>query len=254
VSADPTFHELCREMAEGYTRAGLEPAFQQWHLEPTSPRPLPGKPWLQEEFTGEGWHPALTWQDATGRTRVDRATRPGWLGLDPPEDCDLWPEIDLNAPRLVATVRGDFVLQTRVELGHQAAVSAGLLVWRDERHFARLELRPMLWWRDDQHFAGQALRSTRWERAAVSLHACVAGRFRLIGRGHCERRPMWLRLERVGEELRGLCSADGERWLAAGSVRLPRGETEQVGLAAIQRGPISRAWFDQLLIWQGADE
>jgi hypothetical protein len=64
-----------------------------------------------------------------------------------------------------------------------------------------------------------------------------------------EQRPMWLRVERVGEEVRGLCSADGEHWLACGSVRIPQGATEQVGLAAIGPRPGSHAWFDTFLLW-----
>src|SRR5205823_3613523 len=77
--ASATFLDLCRSMAEEYARAGLEAPIQYWYLKPASPRPLPGEPWLREEFEAETWHPLLKWQDATGRSRLDRATRPGWL-------------------------------------------------------------------------------------------------------------------------------------------------------------------------------
>src|SRR5262249_33492358 len=146
-------------------RAGLTPPLEQWYLAPASPRPAPGEPVVHEEFDGSGWHPALIWIDATGRTRIDRAMRPGWLGLSPPPECDLWPEADLNAPRLMTPVQGDFVAQTRVELDWEDLSFGGLLVWRDEQNFARLELRTL-----------------PGERASVHLEACVAGRFRRIGR------------------------------------------------------------------------
>jgi predicted ATPase/regulation of enolase protein 1 (concanavalin A-like superfamily) len=236
---DATFRDLCRFMADGYARAGLPAPLQQWYLEPTVPQPLPGEPWLREEFAGEDCHSSLRWQDATGRSRVDRAARPGWLALYPAEGSDLWPEKDLNAPRLVTTVRGDFVAQTRVELGRDTSTLAGLLVWRDEQHFARMELQS---------------RRAGWDRVEPVLQACVNGQFQNIGRGQCARQAMWLRLERVGEELRGLCSEDGEQWLACGVVRLPPGAAEEVGLAAIPHGSGGYAWFDTFLVWGGAPD
>jgi hypothetical protein len=229
---DATFVALCREMAESYRRAEREPPWKQWYLEPASPRDPAEEPWLREEFAAEGWHPALVWQDVTGRGRLDRTTRPGWLGLVPPDGCDLWPEADLNAPRLMAAVRGDFVAETRLELGREGRTMAGLLLWQDAQQFARLELRFV----------------PGWEHTAVELQACVAGRFRHVGRGRCERRPIWLRLERVGDELRGLCRAEGEPWLFAGALRLPQGRMEQIGLAAIHHGPGAHAWFDTFLL------
>jgi DNA-binding SARP family transcriptional activator len=239
------FYTMCDEMAESYRRAGREAPLHQWYLAPTTGRlpragsPEPGagsrggRP-LREEFVGEGWHPALVWHDVTGRTQLDRATRPGWLGLSPPQGCDLWPETDLNAPRLMAAVGGDFVAETRVELGSGVQVYAGLLLWQDAQQFARLELRSI----------------PGGGRAAVHLQACVAGRFRDVGRGHCDRRPVWLRLERVGDELRAFCRADGEPWLTAGSLRLLPGNPEHVGLAAIWHGPDAHAWFDDFLLWR----
>src|SRR5262249_1274400 len=156
------------EMAERYARAGLSPPLEQWYLAPASPRPAPGEPVISEEFDGPGWHPALIWLDATGLTRIDRAARPGCLGLSSPRGRDLFPLADLNAPRLVTPARGDFVAQTRVEVGEDSSYGV-LLVWRDEQNFARLELRTL-----------------GGDQTSVHLEACVAGRYRRIGRGHCE--------------------------------------------------------------------
>jgi regulation of enolase protein 1 (concanavalin A-like superfamily) len=232
IGADATFIGLCQEMAAGYARAGLTAPLAQWYLAPTTPSATAGEPSIREEFDRHAWDPALTWLDATGGSRVDHATRPGWLGLAPPVGCDLWPEADLNAPRLLATVQGDFVAQTRLELSCEEYMLAGLLLWRDEQNFVRLELR-----------------SRRSRPATVYLEACVAGRFRHIGRGQWERQPMWLRLERTGDEAHGLCSADGQQWLTCGVVRLPQGKAEQVGLAAITRDAAAHVWFDTFLLW-----
>jgi regulation of enolase protein 1 (concanavalin A-like superfamily) len=229
-----TFVALCDEMAAEFKRVGVRAPLQQWFGVPAAPRVVTGEPLVREEFSGDGWHPALEWRDVTGRTRQERAARPGWLGLYPATDADLWPEKNLNAPRLVTRVQGDFVAQTRVELGEGGDVYAGLLVWQDPHHFVRLELHRV-----------------PGKRAGVDLAACVEGRFHLIGRGNCERRPVWLRLERVGDELRGFSSADGEQWLAYGTVRMPHGKDEVVGLAAHSTYPNDHAWFDAFYLWLG---
>jgi regulation of enolase protein 1 (concanavalin A-like superfamily) len=236
LGEDRVFRELCHQIVEYYAQAGLEAPFQQWYLEPTLPRSLPGEPSLQEEFDQADWHPYLQWVDPTGRSRTDLTSRPGWLGLYPPLGPDLFPHQDLHAPRLMTTASGDFVAQTRVELGQGIRTLAGLLVWWDERHFVRLELQ---------------FRSMRWERATVHLEACVAGKFSQFGRGQCERGAVWLRVERIGNEVRGLCSEDGEQWLTCGSVSVP-GDTAEVGLATISHGLGAHAWFDSFTFWQQA--
>jgi predicted ATPase len=90
---DATFVALCREMAQGYARAGLTPPLEQWYLVPASPRPEPGEPMIREDFDAPGWHTALTWVDATGLTRVDRSTRPGWLSESEVESLHSQPEV-----------------------------------------------------------------------------------------------------------------------------------------------------------------
>ena len=109
LGADRVFRELCDELSEGYTRAGLEAPFEQWYLEATLPRPLPSEPCLQEEFSWENWHPSLRWVDPTERSRADLSSRPGWLWLYPPLGPDLYPRQDLHAPRLMTAAQGDFV-------------------------------------------------------------------------------------------------------------------------------------------------
>jgi regulation of enolase protein 1 (concanavalin A-like superfamily) len=50
-----------------------------------------------------------------------------------------------------------------------------------------------------------------------------------------------LRLERVGERMRALCSADGEEWFSVGSITFPVQSPVQVGLHAI--GHIDRTIY-----------
>ena len=54
--------------------------------------------------------------------------------------------------------------------------------------------------------------------------------------------PVFLRLERVGDRVRGLCSVDEEAWYSVGEVAFPVGGTmPQVGLHAI--GEIDRTVY-----------
>jgi predicted ATPase/DNA-binding SARP family transcriptional activator/class 3 adenylate cyclase len=233
--ADADFVALCQDLAAGYARAGLEPAVQHWHLEPASPGSVASEPTLRESFTGPDWHPSWRWRDITGRSALDRTTRPGWLGLRPAMDANLFPYYDLAAPRLLMPISGEFTAQTLVELQPSALTLAILLLWRDERHFVRLDL-------------GRRFGSSR--RYDVRLEACLDGRYQVIGRGQWDEPRIWLRLERTGAEVRSLCGADGERWLTCGSLGFPLGADDQIGLAAIHHGPGALAWFDSFLLWR----
>jgi hypothetical protein len=224
-------------MIEECARAGLEPPLQQWFLEPASPRSPSEEPRVDERFEGQRRHPALNWHDPTGGSRIDDQTRPGWLGIFPPAGCNLWPTTDLNAPRLLARVRGDFVAETYVELGERAHVLAGLLFWSNERQFVRLELQR---------------RTEGSDVAEPVLELCTDGFLRPIARGRCAGAGIWLRLERTGNELRALCSEDGQQWLACGIIRLPPGPADEVGLAVVPHEPDSSAWFDTFRLWSSA--
>jgi regulation of enolase protein 1 (concanavalin A-like superfamily) len=230
-----TFVELCRTLEDGYRRGNLHPPLRQWHLTPILPRPIPDDPDLREEFLSETLDPRLQWQGMLDGTRIDRSTRPGWLGVSPVGGANLWPDLDMNAPRLMATVRGNWVAQTCVEVGEPSVAFAGLLLWRDERNFVRLEVeRPS------------------GDRNNVRVEACVAARHSYVGRGQCDRKPVWLRVERVGGEVRGLCSVDECDWFLVGSIPFPSDGAVQVGLVAICEQGGSLAWFEQFLLWPEA--
>jgi hypothetical protein len=67
------------------------------------------------------------------------------------------------------------------------------------------------------------------------------GEDRIIGSGRLPGERAWLRLERQGDQVRALCSADGQEWFTAGAVEFPQREGEQVGLHAI--GMFSRTIY-----------
>jgi hypothetical protein len=184
-------------------------------------------------FRSESLHPSLSWHDPTRKSVRERDTRSGRLGIWPAAHANLWPEADLNAPRLLAPLTDGGVAEAHVELAWKSCVMAGLLLWQDDRHYVRFEIR-----------------QRAWESGAIHLEANLAGRFRLVGRGRWGQEPVWLRIERLGDEVKALCSANRKAWWCCGSVRLAPTKTEQIGLSAISDGPGAHAWFDTFRIWK----
>jgi DNA-binding SARP family transcriptional activator len=236
------FHALCRRAIADLHEAGRKRPFQEWFLTPAAST-LPVPRWeIEERFSGRRAGRRLALHDPTGRSRTDLTTRPGWLSLWPAPGTNLWPESDLNAPRLVIVAgRGDWVAQTHLALPGVDRIFAGLVVWQNELHFARLE-----WQR---RFRGGPI---------VEFEGCFGGPWDAIGRGCLAGESVWLRLERVGETLRALCSIDGRHWLTAGTACLPRAESEQVGIGAIVEhgeGPacFEGFWFTPIGVAQGSE-
>src|SRR5205823_1918588 len=121
------------------------------------------------------------------------------------EGTDLNPGANLNAPRLLLEVRGDFELEARMEGDWDEQVqvgSSGLLVWKDVRNFLRLE----------------KFRMSVVHHGSVQLEARIKGEYRIVGRGLLRGDSFHLRLERAGQRFTALCSADGMEWLTCGQV------------------------------------
>ncbi len=96
-------------------------------------------------------------------------------------------------------------------------------------------------WLDEQNY----LRVDRGLRGAqeIAFEGCLANKDVIVGRGRLavgDGRVL-LRLERMGDRMRALCSADGEQWFSVGSVRFPVEAPLQVGLHAI--GSIDRTIY-----------
>jgi regulation of enolase protein 1 (concanavalin A-like superfamily) len=98
-------------------------------------------------------------------------------------------------------------------------VIGGLLLWKDERNYLRLD-RGM------------------WGPDEVSFLGCIDQQDLRIGRGRLPAERIFLRLERLGARVNALCSADGETWFTAGHVEFSVDDPVEVGLFAI--GSIDR--------------
>jgi DNA-binding SARP family transcriptional activator/regulation of enolase protein 1 (concanavalin A-like superfamily) len=215
------FRAFCRGYQGDHPQTQRLP-FVQWYLEPVDVDELRrGSARLRDRFAGE--------------------LVPDWRWEDPFEDCSyavqngleiraangrhLW-RVNLSAPRLLRQASGDLAAQATCEpvLEDRPAIG-GLLLWKDEQHYLHL----------DWGLLGES---------DVSFMGCIDNRDVVIGRGRLPRHgraQVHLRLERVGDEVRAFCSADGEQWFAVGHVPFPVEDPIQVGLHAI--GSIDRTIY-----------
>jgi tetratricopeptide (TPR) repeat protein len=199
------FRGFCRRFreehagTEGRSRSDLA-QFVQWFLEPTAPgRGTNSSPALHDEFSGaalSGW----VWQDPFGDGSF---TVGNGLVIRAANGRDLW-EMNVSAPRLLQPASEWRAVQTICvpDSAEQPAIG-GLLLWKDREHFLRLD------------------RGTRGG-GEISFQGSVGCRkYLIVGRGRLPVERVFLRLERRGRHVRGLCSADGRHWFAVGQAAFP---------------------------------
>ncbi|MFL7810976.1 MAG: tetratricopeptide repeat protein, partial [Anaerolineae bacterium] len=216
-------------------------AIEQWYLEPAVLD-------FSAHDQDPGGFPAHS--DAQPPRSAWQATlSPGWTWTDPYDDCsytlddeleihaalgrDLW-HINLSAPRLTRPASGDLAIEAIVAPARKDRLAiGGVLMWIDEQNYLRLDV------------------GTRGPNE-IHFGACLDNEDRYLGRGqlppvgHAERgissqaSPVHLRLERIGDRVRALCSRDGETWFSAGQIHFREGDV-QVGVHAI--GNIDRTIY-----------
>lgn len=146
-----------------------------------------------------------------------------------PPDHDLF-GLNRDAPRLLQTISGDFVIETKIADGEGGRKSGGLLVWKDEGNYIRFET------------------SSSW----VGFNFCTSGYFRWQDGGLPPvTKPPVLRLERQGHRFSAHCSLDGENWLTCGWVDLPMDDPIQVGIHALcPQSPATLTRFEYFKVFR----
>jgi DNA-binding SARP family transcriptional activator/Cdc6-like AAA superfamily ATPase/predicted Ser/Thr protein kinase len=220
-----TFCDRCR------AQAGDGP-FVQWYLEPADVGAIREQPLLREEFV-ETLPSDWVWQDPLDGCSFGVASRSA-NGVDTVRDGleihaargrGLW-FFNWSAPRMLRSVSGDWVAQTACVPASEAKPAiGGLVLWKDKKNYLRL----------DRGATGEH---------GILFTGCLGNRDILIGRGRLQSDAsdrVFLRLERGGERVDALCSADGERWFTVGHVEFLVEDPVQVGMHAI--GNIDRAVY-----------
>jgi tetratricopeptide (TPR) repeat protein len=179
----------------------------QWSLEPAVPQPFP-RLQFHETFVAAALSPEWRWHDpfgdcsfATGDGLAVRTANGRGLHI-----------LNQSAPRLLRPAEGHFAIQTTcVPTSGDRPASGGLLLWKDRGNFLCLDR--------GAHGAGE-----------ITFRGCVNEQFRLVGRGRLTEGSLLLRLERHGDQVRALGSADGESWFTAGETTFAVSDPVEVGL------------------------
>jgi hypothetical protein len=194
------------------------PAELPFLAEAAVPRQLPHR--HTEPDVAALFSPSWSWHDLLGDCA---RTHHEGLALHAGNGRDLW-HVNLSAPRVVQPApSGAYSVETVcTPFSEEQPPIGGLLLWQDEQDYLVLE------W-------------GRWGPTDIAFRGCLVNEDLYLGRARLPGNRIWLRLERNGEQVRALCSANGEQWFTAGAVAFPYHEGEQVGMHAI--GMIDRTIY-----------
>jgi RNA polymerase sigma factor (sigma-70 family) len=185
--------------------------------------------------------------------KTELLTLRGWgTTLDPAGDCKFTLEKDkltitvpgsdhalciergqMNAPRVLQDVEGDFILQVKVSGDYPAEATsvvekrtafhgAGLLLWQDEKNYIRLE---------------KARLNSNGAVGYVSWELREDGEFARVGDTRdapTDAKEVYLRLERRDGKVFGSLSADGNQWTALEPMAVELPKKVKVGVVAGQ--------------------
>ena len=217
------FRAFCHRFREEHPGVGDSP-FIQWYLEPTEALDFPQN-LVHDEFI-ESLSSDWVWQDLFGDCSF---TVNNGLEIHAANGRDLW-YINLSAPRILNSVSGGFATQTSCIPAVVSGLNpdttpaiGGILLWKDKENYLRLD---------------RGLRGAY----EISFTGCIGNKNVFIGRGRLPSERIFLRLERCGNRVNSLCSADGIEWFTVGYVEFPVEEPVEIGLYAI--GNIERTIYN----------
>ncbi len=142
-------------------------------------------------------------------------SRYGWLEIATTSRNDLQPRANLDAPRLLRAVSGNFAMETKLERSPDGSFqSGGLLVWRDDDNFIRFD------------------RGT-WGLDTIFLQKRDGGLFQHLGDWFLSGNSVYLRLEREEGGFKALYSVDGKKWVTATQFPFDVSDPLMVGLHAV---------------------
>ena len=199
---------------------------------------------FDDEFIGNDMRPEWRWEDPQGGG--DWTERQGYLEMRTESGQDLWHGPngrggDMTAPRLLMEVTEDFAIETRMRITPQLREHGGLIIWKNENQFLRLEKTS-----GPHAFRGDV----RFERH-------VNRQFGLVARGGMRNvRELFLRIERRGNQFTAYASEDAIHWRGVGVTRVAMGPRVQVGLHSLCPGniPPTLTRFDYFRLFKRRSE
>ena len=205
---------------------------------------------FSDEFNITALDPIWTIIDPYGGSTFDLKLKTGYLTIttSSPPDRDLWSGVNFYAPRILQPAEGDFVVETKVWAVTNANIqSAGILLWKDENNFLRLE-RAQRYHYQEILFVGTidgvwSMLSPEVSNPGAVLHIPSIN-------------PTYLRIRRAGKVYSGYYSDDGTSWNFVSNITMVIDDPIQAGLYVLNRrypeselgSPSFMASFDYLRI------
>lgn len=190
------------------------------------------EPVFSDEFTmsvDARWN----WIDPGLDCSNSSTAHPGYFRISVPHGGnDLYHYSNHDAPRLVQTASGDFMIETKILFDPKySSQGAGILVWQDADNFLRLD---------------RLVHGSPAPRQCVDVSGERGDTWYYWGEAAYFSTITYLRLERTGDTFTAKYSSDGSNWMVLTSVLFPFGGSVSIGIFVInewQDNPIS-ADFD----------
>jgi len=176
---------------------------------PPSPTSTPTG--ICDDFDDSSIQSYWNWVDPSGDSSYSLSDRPGFLRITVHgRDHDLYQ--NLNAPRLLRFVDGDFVATTNVSINPLVNYQgAGLLFWQDEYNYVRLE---------------------RTLVRGIDLLYRIQGTYNAVEIPFSAS-TVYLKFEMIDQELSSFYSEDGFNWIEVDTLHILPSEKNQVGIAVV---------------------
>jgi len=203
----------CKELKEKNDYiCNLKPT--QWYLEPTEISDIFAQVDFIDEFDSQDLKSEWEWINPTGDSSYNFSSESGWLELHANSGSDLYAQnlSNLNAPRLLQEISGNFAIETKIK-SSDLSMAGGFLVWKDDKNFIRFERR------ENQ----------------IGLEGYIHDGFNRFGRGMLTSDITYFRLERIEDNLKAYCSEDGINWFTAGEVSFPIDDPIRIGIHVLGR-------------------
>jgi len=176
-------------------------------------------------FTSPSLNSGWTWVDPLGDSSHSLTANPGHLRLYTPDGGhDLY--LNLNAPRMLQPISGDFVATTKVTMySDYSYQGAGLLIWQDSDNYIRLEL-------NGPHHGINYVHRIDGVYFGLDPDPVPGGT------------TVYLRFMRAGNTFSASFSGDGSTWQDRHTVSYPASDLLYVGLSLLNEWQDHPIWAD----------
>lgn len=177
---------------------------------------------INDEFNNPWLSSGWLWVDPLGDSSYSLTDNPGYLRLFTPDSGhDLY--LNLDAPRMIQPVSGDFEISTRVTINPSFNYQgAGLLIWKDKDNYIRLE---------------------RTLVTGIDLLYRINGTYDQIELPFVNP-SVYLKFERNGNQVKASYSDDGSSWIEVSTLTFTSANLLQVGLNLINEWQDNPIWAD----------